>query len=219
MSVAQLSRQRACRSLCRHASEVCPLNHPIASRVRQVEIHQVSQLSRMCHTLHGAGWMEGFAGGLRSAIARDAGLPTKFKSEVSTSHQVCIGGQTPGSPMKLFCLIPFLLLHRPFGGHRVSCEDLCEWFDKFTRGEWHSLLEEALVEDNRGISKARTSTLEARARAACQNVQLGEVLSSPSMFGWRQHRARHRGKFPGDAGQAPSRSGAGYSSKSARIPA
>ena len=39
------------------------------------------------------------------------------------------------------------------------------------------------------------------------------------MFGWRQHRARDRGEFPGDAGQAPSGSGAGYSSRSARIPA
>ena len=27
------------------------------------------------------------------------------------------------------------------------------------------------------------------------------------MFGWRQHRARHKGEFPGDAGQAPSGSG------------
>ena len=39
---------------------------------------------------------------------------------------------------KLFCLIPFLLLRWPFGGRRVSREDLCERFDKFTRGEWHS---------------------------------------------------------------------------------
>ena len=76
---------------------------------------------------------------------------------------------------KLFCLVPFLLLRRPFGGRRVSREDLCERFDKFTRGEWHALLEEALAEDHRGISKARTSTLEAKARAACQKVQLGEV--------------------------------------------
>ena len=29
--------------------------------------------------------------------------------------------------------------------------------------------------DNRGISQARTSTLEVRTRAACQKVQLGEV--------------------------------------------
>ena len=44
------------------------------------------------------GW-SGFAGGLRSAIARDAVLPTIFERQVSTSHQVCIGGQTPGSPL------------------------------------------------------------------------------------------------------------------------
>ena len=57
--------------------------------------------------------------------------------------------------------------------------DLCERFDKLTRGEWHSLLEEALAEDNRGISKTRTSTLEARERAACQKVQLGAVSREP----------------------------------------
>ena len=57
----------------------------------------------------------------------------------------------------------------------MSRKDLCERFDK-----WHSLFEEALAEDNSGISKARTSTLEARARAACQKVQLGEV--SPRQF-------------------------------------
>ena len=51
----------------------------------------------MCHTLHGAGWMEWIC--RRSSIARDAGLSTLFKREVSTSHQVCIGGQTPGSPI------------------------------------------------------------------------------------------------------------------------
>ena len=99
-SVAQLSSQRACRSFCRHASEVCTRNHPTASRVRQMETHQVSYSCRGCVTrfMVQVEWSR-FAGGLRSAIARDAVLPTLFEREVLTSHQVCIGGQTPGSPI------------------------------------------------------------------------------------------------------------------------
>ena len=71
------------------------------------------------------GW-SGFAGGLRSGTSRDAVLPTLFEREVSTSHQMCFGGQTPGSPIsgqdfgdacvEVVLFDPFLLLRRPFGG-------------------------------------------------------------------------------------------------------
>ena len=76
---------------------------------------------------------------------------------------------------KLFCLLPFVLLHRPIGGSRVSREDLLERFDKFAQGKWCDLFEDAMKNDRGCKAKTNTLSLAARARAACQKVQLGEV--------------------------------------------
>ena len=54
-------------------------------------------------------------------------------------------------------------------------EDVCDRFDKFTRGEWRDLFADAVQSDQRIRVRSSAPTLEARARAACQKVRLGEV--------------------------------------------
>ena len=98
--------------------------------------HTSSHSCRGCvtHFTGQVGW-SGFAGGLRSAIARGTVLPTLFERQISRCHQVCIGGQTisgqdHGDPcVEVVLSSPILVVAPAIGGRRVSREDLCERFD------------------------------------------------------------------------------------------
>ena len=76
---------------------------------------------------------------------------------------------------KVFCLLFFLLLRRPPSAGHVSREELCDRFDEFSRGEWLGLYEDAVRSDQRSRGKPIVATLEAKARAVCAKVRMGEV--------------------------------------------
>ena len=163
--------------------------------------HTRSASCRGCvtHFMGQVGW-SGFAGGLRSATAHGAVLPHCLRGRFRQATRCALEARHQAvrsqdrtletCAWKLFCLIPFLLLWRPFGGRRVSREDLCERFDKFTqvsgthcsKKRWWKTV--ASPRQERPLWKLGPG----------QHAKRCSWVRSPSIFGWRQHRARHRGE-------------------------
>ena len=77
---------------------------------------------------------------------------------------------------KLFLLLPFMLLRKARGVGKVVRDELSRRFDKFSEGQWRTLLEEARRAVQMDCPRVATSiTPERRAQAACEKVRLGEV--------------------------------------------
>ena len=77
---------------------------------------------------------------------------------------------------KLFLLLPFMLLRKERGVGKVGKDELSRRFDKFSEGQWRTLLEEARRAVQVDCPRVATSmTPERRAQAACQKVRLGKV--------------------------------------------
>ena len=83
-----------------------------------------------------------------------------------------------GRAWKLFCTLPVMLLRKPRGQGKVGKEELSLRFDKFARGQWGALLQEAQValrQKGQAPRRPTEDTPERRAEAACQKVKLGEA--------------------------------------------
>ena len=84
--------------------------------------------------------------------------------------------------LKLFLLIPRMLLHRPPRGGLVPRKWLEERFRSFEAGEWESLViqsmpgaEQAAILSARRRRRERTGDVEGRAARAVRFVQMGEL--------------------------------------------
>ena len=77
---------------------------------------------------------------------------------------------------KMFCLLPFLLLHRPVNKSTITKEVLYRRFDLFGVGAWDTLVDEAVASIPQARPTARRFwNMEDRGKAACQKVKLGEI--------------------------------------------
>ena len=77
---------------------------------------------------------------------------------------------------KMFCLLPFLLLHRPENKSTITKEVLYRRFDLFGVGAWDTFVDEAVASIPQARPTARRSfDMEDRGKAACQKVKFGEI--------------------------------------------
>ena len=77
---------------------------------------------------------------------------------------------------KLFCLLLFLLLHRPESKFSVTVEEFCRPFDLLGAGTWDTLVDEAVASMPQARQTARRLlNIEDRGKAACQKAQIGEI--------------------------------------------
>ena len=77
---------------------------------------------------------------------------------------------------KLFIVLPFWLLRRPFSRGRVGKAELSQRFDLFIGGQWDELHQEAMRDAIPSRSHpVGAPTVEKKARMACQKVRIGEV--------------------------------------------
>ena len=77
---------------------------------------------------------------------------------------------------KMFCLLPFLLLHRPVNKSTITKEVLYRRFDLFGVGAWDTLVDEAVASIPQARPTPRRSwNMEDLGKAACQKVKLGEI--------------------------------------------
>ena len=77
----------------------------------------------------------------------------------------------------LFLLLPRMLLHRPRAVNYLPWEDLCRRFERFERGEWLSLIEEARGSSRGAGGRSRApgpNPVSTRLEQAQRKVQLGE---------------------------------------------
>ena len=113
----------------------------------------------------------------------------KFSMEEATAGVLDRESVRQARGWKLLLLIHRLLLHRPPGGARIPKRKLVERFEKFSRGEWHDLIRESTMCDEKAAVSRRRSRrrqvddLEMRATRAEMLVQLGELSSSTRGFG------------------------------------
>ena len=78
---------------------------------------------------------------------------------------------------KLLLLIPRPLLHRPPGGARIPKRKLVERFEKFSRGEWHDLIRESTMCDEK-VAVCRTVPTSPGRRfgdASCTSGNAGSI--------------------------------------------
>ena len=76
---------------------------------------------------------------------------------------------------KMFCLLLFLLLHRPVNKSTIK-EVLYRRFDLFGVGAWDTLVDEAVASIPQARPTPRRSwNMEDRGKAACQKVKFGEI--------------------------------------------
>ena len=111
-----------------------------------------------------------FRGRFRQAVQ----LALEARSEAVTRQDAVMEERA----WKLFCILPVMLLRKPRGQGKVGRDELSHRFDKFARGQWATMLQEAQVASRQEGQAQRLRTEDTpgrRAEAACQKVKLGEV--------------------------------------------
>ena len=181
-----------CRNpkMCTLGLSGCRMNEALA-RERRSWNHPTTDQSKgrigaRCWCALGRRRFNQFVGFLPRTLDRSPELPIQFRgrfrqavrlalearSEVVTKQDAVMEERA----WKLFCVLPVTLLRKPRGQGKVGGDELSHRFDKFSRGQWAELLQEAQValrQDGQAQRQRTDDTPGRRAEAA--SMPEGEV--------------------------------------------